>query len=52
MGKEVEEIDECTGEAEERVFRKFALGDLIGSFTDLLFELARVVEGNGEKFLD
>ena len=45
----MEKVDECTGEAEEWVFRKFALGDLIGSFADLLFKLARVVEGDGEK---
>ena len=52
MGEEVEEVDEGAGEAEEGVVGQFPLGDLVGGFADLLLELARVGQRDGEQLLD
>lgn len=52
LREDVEEVDEGTGEGEERVVGKFAVGDFVGPSTDLLFELARILERDGEEVAD
>lgn len=52
LSEDVEEVDECAGEGEERVVGKFAVCDFVGPSTDLLFELARILEGDGEEVPD
>ena len=50
--EDVEEVDECAGEGEEGVVGKFAVCDFVGPPADLLFELARILEGDGEEVPD
>lgn len=45
----VEKVNERTWEGKERVIGKFAICNFVGPSTDLLFELARIVEWNGEE---